>query len=161
MPIKSVKMKISKNKKMCFLPTSQGSLDPKIRFLAQKIWSVARVQTDRQTHTHRDTKLNTKDTLSGFQEFFLQPIIKDWSNKSLTYDWSSCCRWTVRVDKLFFWPWVAIWIYSANVLAPSAIPCTALQFTGIPIINSVDFNSFARRAVNRDASKSFTDILHA
>jgi len=76
MPIKSVKMKISKNKKMRFFLMSQGSLDPKIRFIGQKVCSVARVQTDRQT----DTKVNTGDTLSGFQEFFLQPIIKDRSN---------------------------------------------------------------------------------
>ena len=90
MPIKSVKMKISKNKKMRFFLMSQGSLDPKIRFIGQKVCSVARVQTDRQTHRHTDrhtdrqtdTKVNTEDTLSGFQEFFLQPIIKDRSNKA-------------------------------------------------------------------------------
>ena len=56
MPIKSVKMKISKNKKMRFFLMSQGSLYPKIRFLAQKLWSVARVQrhtqTDRQIDRH-------------------------------------------------------------------------------------------------------------
>ena len=52
MPIKSVKMKISKNKKMRFFLMSQGSLDPKIRFLGQKVCSVARVQTHRQTHRH-------------------------------------------------------------------------------------------------------------
>ena len=69
-------MKISKNKKMRFFLMSQGSLDPKIRFIGQKVCSVARVQTDTQT----DTKVNTEDTLSGFQEFFLQPIIKDRSN---------------------------------------------------------------------------------
>ena len=49
---------------------------PKIRFLGEKIWPVARAHTDR--HTHRVT---TVGTLSGFQDFFLQPIIKDWSNK--------------------------------------------------------------------------------
>ena len=32
--------------------------------------------TDRQT----DTKVTTEGTLSGFQEFFLQPIIKDRPN---------------------------------------------------------------------------------
>ena len=52
MPIKSVKMKISKNKKMCFFLMSQGSLDPKIRFIGQKVCSVARVQTDTQTDRH-------------------------------------------------------------------------------------------------------------
>ena len=81
MPIKSVKMKISKNKKMRFFLMSQGSLDPKISFLGQKVCSVAWLRTDRQTHTHRDTQTDTKVTtvgiLSVFQEFFIQPIIKD------------------------------------------------------------------------------------
>ena len=72
-------MKISKNKKMRFFLMSQGSLDPKIRFIGQKVCSVARVQTHRQT----DTKVNTEDTLSGFQEYFLQPIIKERSNYPL------------------------------------------------------------------------------
>ena len=51
MPIKSVKMKISKNKKMRFFLMSQGSLNPRIRFLGKKLWPVARVQTEIQTHT--------------------------------------------------------------------------------------------------------------
>ena len=46
MPIKSVKIKISKNKKMCFFLMFQGSLDPKIRFLGQKVSSVGLQQTD-------------------------------------------------------------------------------------------------------------------
>ena len=58
MPIKSVKMKISKNKKMRFFLMSQGSLNPKIRFLAQKLWSVARVQT----HTHTDRQTDTHES---------------------------------------------------------------------------------------------------
>ena len=52
MPIKSVEMKISKNKKMRFFLMSQGSLNPKIRFLAQKVWSIARVRRHRQTDRH-------------------------------------------------------------------------------------------------------------
>ena len=88
MPIKSVKMKISKNKKMRFFLISQGSLNPKIRFLGQNVCSVAWLQTDRQTHRHTDTqthtKVKTEDTLSGFQEYFLQPIIKDRSNNCMT-----------------------------------------------------------------------------
>ena len=78
MPIKSGKMKISKNKKMCFFLMSQGSLDPKIRFLGQNVCSYTQTdtQTDRQTHT----KVKTEGTLSGFQDFFLQPIIKKWAN---------------------------------------------------------------------------------
>ena len=39
----------------------------------------ADTHTDRQT----DTKVNTEDTLSGLQEFFLQPIFKDRSNKQI------------------------------------------------------------------------------
>ena len=89
MTIKSVIMKISKNKKICFFLMSQGSLDPKIWFLGQKVCSVAHVQTDRLTRRHTDrqtdkqtdTKVNTEDTLSGFHEFFLQPIIKKQYNK--------------------------------------------------------------------------------
>ena len=65
MPIKSVKMEISKNKKMSFFLMSQGSLNPKIRFLGQKVCPVARGRTDGQTHT----KVTTVGTLSGFQEF--------------------------------------------------------------------------------------------
>ena len=35
--------------------------------------------TDGQTDTQTD-RVTTEDTLSGFQDFFLQPIIKDRSN---------------------------------------------------------------------------------
>ena len=63
-------MKISKNKKMRFFLMSQGSFNPKNRFLCQKVCSFARghtyILTDRQT----DTKVNTEDTLSGFQFFY-------------------------------------------------------------------------------------------
>ena len=41
--------------------------------------SVARLQTDTQT----GMKMTTVGTLSGFQEFFLLPIIKDRPNKYL------------------------------------------------------------------------------
>ena len=47
-------MKISKNKKMRFFLMSQGSFDPKIRFIGQKLCTVARVQTHRQTHRQTD-----------------------------------------------------------------------------------------------------------
>ena len=70
MPIKIGKMKISKNKKMRFFLMSQGSFNQKIRFLSQKVYPVAR------SHAHTD-RVTTEGTLSGFQDFFLQPIIKD------------------------------------------------------------------------------------
>ena len=47
----------------------QGSFNPKIMFLGQKVWPV--------THTHRHT---WPLWASGFQEFFLQPVFKDRSN---------------------------------------------------------------------------------
>ena len=56
---------------------SQGSLDPKIRFLGEE---PAYRNTHRHIDRHTDTKVNTEDTLSGFQDFFLQPIIKDRFN---------------------------------------------------------------------------------
>ena len=58
MPIKSGKMKISKNKKMRFFLMSQGSLNPKIRFLGQKLCPVARSQTHRQTDIQTDIQSN-------------------------------------------------------------------------------------------------------
>ena len=51
-----------------------------IKFLGRKFCSLSRGHTDRQAYRQTDTKVNTEDTLSGFQEFFLQPIIKDRSN---------------------------------------------------------------------------------
>ena len=49
-------MKISKNKKMRFFLMSQGSLNPKIRFLCQKVFPVACLRTDIQTCTQTDTQ---------------------------------------------------------------------------------------------------------
>ena len=78
MSMKRVKIKISKNEKMrVFFLMSQGSPNLKIRFLSQKVFPVARSQTDRytDTQTHRETDIvTTEGTLSGFQDFFLQPI---------------------------------------------------------------------------------------
>ena len=51
---------------------SQGSLNPKIRFLGQKVWPVACAQTDRQTdtQTHRQTDRQTEWLLRApFQGF--------------------------------------------------------------------------------------------
>ena len=75
MPIKSVKMKISKNKKLRFFLISQELINPKISFLGQKVWPVARAWTDRQTDS-----VTTEGTLSGFQDVFLRPIIKNRPN---------------------------------------------------------------------------------
>ena len=70
MPIKGVKIKNSKNKKSVSFscPKDHSS---------KKIGSVpCSPSTDTQTHT----KVTTEGTLSGFQELFLQPIIKDRPN---------------------------------------------------------------------------------
>ena len=53
---------------------SQGPLNLEIRFLGQKVCSVADI------HTDTNKKVKIEDTLSGFHDFFLQPFIKEWSN---------------------------------------------------------------------------------
>ena len=65
MPIKKRKNENFEKKKRCFFLMSRGTLDPKIRFLCQKVCSVVRVQTDGQTHRQTDTKVNTQDILSS------------------------------------------------------------------------------------------------
>ena len=84
MPIKRVKMKISK--KSDFFLMSQGSLNPKI---PRPKGVTCSLRTDTQTHRHSHTqtdrqthRVTTEGTLSGFQDFFLQPTIKDRPNKS-------------------------------------------------------------------------------
>ena len=54
---------------MSFFLMSQGSFDPKIRFIGQKVCSVARVQTDRQTDTHTDTQTRKWIQRTPFQDF--------------------------------------------------------------------------------------------
>ena len=48
---------------------SQGSLDPKIRFIGQKVCSVARVQTDRHTDTQTDKQTQKWIQRTPFQGF--------------------------------------------------------------------------------------------
>ena len=55
-------MKISKNKKMRFFLMFQGSLNTKIRFLGQKVCSVAREHTDRQTDGRTDRQTDTHES---------------------------------------------------------------------------------------------------
>ena len=69
------KLKDKKGKNENFEKTTLKST-----FLGQKVCSIARVQTDRHTHRQTHTEINTEDCLSGFQDFFLQSIMKDRSN---------------------------------------------------------------------------------
>ena len=55
MLIKGVRMKISKKNR--FFLMSQGSFNPKIRFLCQKVFSVDCAQTSRQTRTWKQRTL--------------------------------------------------------------------------------------------------------
>ena len=64
-----------------------GSLNPKIKFLGQKVCSVAREHTDRRTDRQIHTKVTTVGTLSGVQDLFLQPIIKDRLNNQGILCW--------------------------------------------------------------------------
>ena len=59
-------MKISKNKKMRFFLMSQGSFNPKIRFLGQKVCPVARVRTDGQTDRHESDYCGHPFRVLGF-----------------------------------------------------------------------------------------------
>ena len=61
-----------KKKKKCFFLLSQGSFNTKMSFLGQKVCPVVCLRTHR-------------GTLSGFQDVFLQPIIKDRPNISLLF----------------------------------------------------------------------------
>ena len=74
MPIKSVKMKISKNKKICFFLMSQGSFNLKIRFLGQKVCHVARPQTHTQTHIHTYRHTRKWILRAPFQGFKIFPF---------------------------------------------------------------------------------------
>ena len=67
---------------MRFFLMSQGSLDPKIRFLDQKVCSVARKQTHTYTHTHEREYRGHPVRVSGIFPSFLQPTIKDRSNNT-------------------------------------------------------------------------------
>ena len=72
MSIKKRKNENFEKQKNAFFLMSQGSLNPKIRFLCQKTCSpFTDTQTDRVT---------TECTLSGSQDFFLQHITKDRTN---------------------------------------------------------------------------------
>ena len=51
--------------------------DQSIQKLESQVKKCALYLVDRQTDRPTDTKVNKEDTLSGFQEFLLQPIIKD------------------------------------------------------------------------------------
>ena len=108
MPIKSVKMK-----KMRFFLISQGSLNPKIRFLAQKLWSVARVQT----HTDRQTrKWLLWAPFQGFRSFpfnlssRIGPTLLFLKDRIQTFDYSTgpirssdtICITSMRGNKIFF-----------------------------------------------------------
>ena len=106
---------------------SQGSPDLKIRFLGQKVCSVARVHTDRQTDRQTDTKVNTEDNLSGFQEFFLQPIIRDRSNTSTKQ--MAVCR---HVDSL------CTHILHQPVLSSAVVQQKRLRLW-FPILQSLQF----------------------
>ena len=79
---------------------SQGSLQPKNRSLGQKVFSVVREQTYTQTDTQTYTqtwKWIQRTPFQCFRIFFLQPVIKDRSNK---------CHSPILVGRIlvFFFP---------------------------------------------------------
>ena len=83
MPIKSVKNKISKNKKTHFFLMFQGSLDPKIRFIGQKVCSVARVHRKRKWKKHWRHVVNNTSWRTSFEESCLGSHCQHKSDTSL------------------------------------------------------------------------------
>ena len=85
MPIKSVKIKISKNKKMRFFLMFQGSLDQKIRFLGQKVSSVALQQTHRHESEYRGYPFRVSGIFpSTYHQGAVQlPTVEAFSRKSV------------------------------------------------------------------------------
>ena len=65
MPIKSVKMRILKNKKMRVFLISQESLNRNIRFLGQKVCSVTRAQTYTKVRTEEEDAFYFANNLDG------------------------------------------------------------------------------------------------
>ena len=89
----TVKNEFSKNFKSLQFLMVQGSLNPNI------------THTDRHTDRQTDTKVTTVGTLSGFQEFFLQPIIKERSNissREVLWIWKQNAIWGAIVPFVFF-----------------------------------------------------------
>ena len=76
-------MNISKNKIFWFFLMSQGTLDPKSRFLGQKMCFVARVQTDTQTDKHESEYKGHPFRVSGiFPSTYHQGSFPVWPLKS-------------------------------------------------------------------------------
>ena len=64
-----------------FFLISQGSLNPKIRFLAQKLWSVARLQTETQTDIHESEYWGHPSSMNSNMSFRSFKLLKNVSNK--------------------------------------------------------------------------------
>ena len=77
------------------------------------MWPVARSQTDRQTDSQTDRRthsVTTEGTLAGFQDFFLQPIIKDRPKKPCM-SWQTRALDTVTHEQCIFpWSYINSWL---------------------------------------------------
>ena len=60
--------------------------------LGSKVKSCVLYLVNRQTYRQTEMKVNTEGILSEFQDFFLQPIIKDWPNKKIKKFLTSICK---------------------------------------------------------------------
>ena len=108
MPIKSVKMKILKNKKICFFSHVPGSLNPKITFLGQKVWPVARARADGQTDRQSDYWGHPFRVSGFFPSTYHQGSAQQATFRpgfpflSLSDKWVIFCRFFVVVRRVFF-----------------------------------------------------------
>ena len=136
MPIKSVKMKISKNKKMLFFLISQGSLNPKIRFLGQKVWPVARGRTDAKTDRHESENRGHPFIVSGV---FPATYHQESAQKSvLGIVWGNATRGT-KLPRIF---------------------CARIGPLQIGRLVVVLFSHFFQKAENMVNSRKRTDFLY-
>ena len=69
---------------MRFFLVSQGSLNPKIRFLGQKVCPVGCLLTDGHTDRQTHTKVTIEGTLSGFRDFYPSTYHQGSDQKKIT-----------------------------------------------------------------------------
>ena len=112
MPIKSVKMKVSKNKKMCFF----GSFNPKIRFLCQKVCSVASVQTHRHESEYRGHPFRVSGIFPSTYQGSVQHLESEYSEwehhfRNFSFNLSSRKdRSNTIFERYYSIPWYQYWL---------------------------------------------------
>ena len=123
---------------------SQGSLNPKIRLLGQKVYAVARSHT----HTHTQTEWLLRAPFQGFRIFSFNlssrigPInliprscsvifFKHFNKTATSFDFSVCLYLTVRKN------WKKLWICTWHFIPASWMPSLPWQTHRICILSCI------------------------